>query len=88
MATIEIFSTPHCGYCDLAKQLLTDKGAAFIDRDTASTVHRDEFIRRLPRARSVPQIFIDGLHIGGFEDLEILQNNGRLDQLISVKGDV
>ena len=83
MANIEIFSAPLCGYCDRAKQLLTDKGAAFIDRDTAVAEHHDEFIRRLPRARAVPQIFIDGLHIGGFEDLEILQNNGRLDELLT-----
>lgn len=83
MATIEIFSSPQCGYCVRAKELLTDKGATYVDRDISCAEHREEFLRRLPRARSVPQIFIDGLHIGGFEDLEILQNNGRLSELLS-----
>jgi glutaredoxin 3 len=83
MPTIEIFSSPHCGYCDRAKQLLTEKGAPSIDRDTSPAEHRDEFVRRLPRARSTPQIFIDGSHIGGFEDLEILRDDGRLDDLLS-----
>ncbi len=83
MAKIEVFSGPHCGYCERAKHLLSTKGAAFEEFDVSSDEHRDEFIRRLPRARSVPQIFIDGEHIGGCEDLEILEKDGRLDELLS-----
>jgi glutaredoxin 3 len=84
MAVVEIFSSPQCSYCIRAKELLTARGAAFTDLDISTPGQRDEFVRRLPRARSVPQIFIDGLHVGGFEDLEILQHNGRLDELLSV----
>ncbi len=83
MVTVEIFSSPSCGYCVRAKKLLTAVGAAFVERDISSSEHREEFVRRLPRVRSVPQIFIDEIHIGGFEDLEILQNSGRLNELLS-----
>ena len=79
---IEIFSTPQCGYCDAAKQLLATKGLAYINLDVvAEPENLKEFKRRLPRARDVPQIFIDGEHIGGFEDLRLLNDDGRLDAL-------
>ncbi len=83
MATVEIFSSPRCGYCIRSKELLTGEGVAFIDCDVSLPEHREEFVRRLPRVRTVPQIFIDGLHIGGFEDLQIRQKNGSLSELLS-----
>ena len=86
MHAIEIFSSPQCSYCERAKALLTARGASFINRDISAAADREEFIRRLPRARSVPQIFIDSVHIGGFEDLQILDDNGRLDALLSGPG--
>ena len=81
---VEVFSSPQCHYCEQAKRILREKGIAFENRDIAQDDNnRIEFLQRLPRVRSLPQIFIDGAHIGGFEDLEILNNNGKLDQIIA-----
>ena len=80
--TIEVFSGPNCSYCKRAKQLLVQKGVAFTDLDISLPEHRIEFVRRLPRARAIPQIFIDGEHVGGCEDLELLDRAGRLDAMV------
>lgn len=82
MAKIEIFSGPNCAYCSASKSLLDLKGLAYTDYDiSADDQHRQEFARRLPRARSIPQIFINGEHIGGHEDLVLLSTSGRLADL-------
>ena len=79
---IEIFSTPQCSYCDAAKQLLEAKGLAYTNVDVmAEPGNLEEFKRRLPRAKAVPQIFINGAHIGGYEDLRLLEEDGRLDEM-------
>lgn len=81
MAKIEIFSGPQCGYCESAKALLRTKGLEFEDMSIEDEANRTAFAQRLPRARSIPHIFIDGEHIGGYEDLCILDEKGRLDTL-------
>ena len=69
---IEIFSTPQCSYCDAAKKLLDEKGLAYTNLDVMSDpAILEDFKRRLPRVKAVPQIFIDGEHIGGHEDLRL-----------------
>ena len=69
---IEIFSTPQCSYCDAAKKLLDEKGLAYTNLDlTADQAIIEDFKTRLPRVKAVPQIFIDGEHIGGYEDLRL-----------------
>lgn len=79
MHKIEIFSGQNCSYCASAKALLRTKGLAFTDYDiSADEGHLAEYSRRLPRARSIPQIFIDGDHIGDYEDLLILDKSGDL----------
>ena len=82
MAKIEIFSSPDCGYCNRAKDLLRKKGLAFEDLDVSEDTHRRDFVERLPRARAIPQIFIGGHHIGGYEDLRLLEENGKLDEMV------
>ena len=82
MAHIEIFSGPQCGYCRRAKALLDGKGLVYTDRDISEDPNRQELLRRLPRARAIPQIFVDGEHIGGFEDLCLLDERGELDALL------
>lgn len=81
MAKIELFSGPQCGYCERAKALLQTKGLDFEDLSIEDEANRAAFAQRLPRERSIPQIFIDGEHIGGYEDLCILDEKGRLDAL-------
>jgi len=79
---IEIYTSDWCPYCARAKALLTRKGVAFkeIDAPTGSEA-RAESLRRSGRT-SVPQIFIDGRHIGGSDDLAALDRSGGLDPLL------
>lgn len=83
MANIEIYTTPVCPYCVRAKDLLKQKGAAYKEIDvTQSEALRDEVISRSGGRRTVPQIFINGQHIGGFDDLSALDRAGKLDPLL------
>jgi glutaredoxin 3 len=84
MAKIEIYTTPLCGYCSRAKSLLERKGAAYEETDlTVTPGARDIMIQRAGGLRTVPQIFIDGKHIGGSDDLQLLERNGQLDTLLA-----
>lgn len=83
MAKIEIYTKAFCGYCHRAKTLLTAKGAAFEEYDiTMGGPQRGEMIERAGGRTTVPQIFIDGAHIGGSDDLAALDRAGRLDALL------
>jgi len=78
---IEIFTGPNCGYCQAAKALLRETGLAFEEIDiAASPANMDAFRARLPRVRAIPQIFVDGAHIGGLEDLRLHLADGRLER--------
>jgi glutaredoxin 3 len=81
---IEIYSTAGCPYCERAKRLLDKKGAPYtefrIDKERGL---RDEMISRSQRT-TVPQVFIDGKHIGGFDDLAELDVDGELDELLGI----
>lgn len=84
MAKIEIYTTPLCGYCSRAKSLLERKGAPYEETDlTVTPGARDIMIQRAGGLRTVPQIFIDGKHIGGSDDLQLLERNGQLDTLLA-----
>jgi glutaredoxin 3 len=78
MPDIEIFTGPNCGYCARAKALLEREGHAFRELSVDDPSAMAQFRRRLPRAKTIPQIFVDGEHIGGCEDLEIAVAEGRL----------
>lgn len=69
MEHIEIFTGYGCSYCDRAKAVLQERGLAFVERSVDDQTVLAEFRERLPRVRSIPQIFVDGEHIGGYEDL-------------------
>ena len=85
MARIEIFTTAFCPYCTAAKALLDKKGAPYDETDV--TFNPDARRRMAERAgrTSVPQIWIDGRHIGGCDDLHALDAEGGLDPLLSGK---
>ena len=85
MSEIEIFSGPGCGYCFRAKALLDGRGLTYRDRDVSDPAVRREFVARMPRARTIPQIFIAGQHIGGYDDLALLDRSGRLDELLAAE---
>lgn len=81
--TVEVFTGVNCGYCEKAKALLERNAIAFRELDiSGDAANRDELIRRLPRSKSIPQVFVDGEHIGGYEDLCHLDETGRLTELV------
>jgi glutaredoxin 3 len=85
MAKVEIYSTMWCGYCARARGLLQKKGIAFDEIDVeADTSKRDEMIKRAGGRTTVPQIFIDGAHVGGSDDLAALERAGKLDKLLGL----
>lgn len=84
MATVEIYTTPICGFCHAAKRLLTSKGVSFSEVDVMrDPSRRAEMVQRANGGRTVPQIFIDDQHIGGSDDLHALDRAGKLDALLS-----
>jgi len=64
-----LWSKYHCPYCDQAKALLTQKGIEFEERKIGDGFTREELLEAVPTARTVPQIFLDGELIGGFNEL-------------------
>lgn len=83
MARIEIYTTPLCGYCHAAKRLLQQKKQSFLEVDLSQQPQRrSEMLERAAGRRTVPQIFIDGHHIGGYDDLHALDQRGKLDPLL------
>ncbi len=81
---ILVYSTPFCGYCGAAKRLLTAKGAEYTEIDVMmDPERRQEMLSKSGGRRTVPQIFIDGRHIGGFDDLNALDKAGGLDPLLA-----
>ncbi|MGH7046703.1 MAG: glutaredoxin 3 [Stellaceae bacterium] len=85
MAEIELYTTRWCPYCTRARALLQRKGVGFVDIDLGrEPERRDEMIRRAHGRTTVPQIFIDGEHIGGCDDLVALDRAGRLDPKLGI----
>jgi glutaredoxin 3 len=85
MAKVEMYTTMWCGYCARARGLLQKKGVAFDDIDVESdTSKREEMLQRANGRTSVPQIFIDGVHVGGSDDLAALDRAGKLDPLLGI----
>ncbi|KTD32958.1 glutaredoxin Grx [Legionella nautarum] len=82
MATVIMYSTGYCPYCRSAKALLEKKGVQYTDiRVDEDPSKRDEMIAKSGR-HTVPQIFINGQHIGGCDDMYALDNQGQLDELL------
>lgn len=83
-AKVEIYSSPFCGYCARAKSLLSRKGVDYVDYDVlADTARRTEMTARAGGRTTVPQIFIDGRHVGGCDDIHALDAAGQLDKLLA-----
>jgi glutaredoxin 3 len=85
VATVEIYTSMFCGYCVRAKKLLSQKGVSFTEQDvTADNNGRTLMTSRAGGRTSVPQIFINGDHIGGCDELLTLERAGTLDKLLSL----
>jgi glutaredoxin 3 len=84
MPSVEIYTTPWCGYCRAAKALLTRKQVAFVEIDVSMQPgRRSEMVERANGRWTVPQIFIGATHVGGSDDLHAMERAGTLDQLLA-----
>ncbi len=85
MTNVVIYLTPSCPYCIRAKILLDKKGVEYTEHriDTSQEL-RTEMIE-LSKKYSVPQIFIDDFHVGGFDDMYMMELEGNLDDLLFPK---
>ncbi|MBT0957664.1 glutaredoxin 3 [Alphaproteobacteria bacterium KMM 3653] len=83
MQPVELYTKPTCGYCHAAKRMLTAKGVSFSEVDLSKQPDRiAEMTKRANGGRTVPQIFIGDIHVGGFDDMNALERAGKLDALL------
>ena len=84
MKTVEIYTSPLCGFCHAAKRLLTSKGVSFAEIDISREPNRrQEMMKRANGRHTVPQIFVGDTHVGGCDDLYDLERSGKLDPLLA-----
>ncbi len=87
MAKVEIYTTKICPFCHSAKRLLKNKGVTFKEIDvTFNSKIRRAMTERAGGSHTVPQIFIDDVHVGGCDDLMELDMDGKLDPLLNGQG--
>lgn len=84
MTTVEIYTKTGCPYCARAKALLDSKDVRYDEREISGDPEaRQEMLGRANGRTTVPQVFIDGAHIGGSDDLAALESAGKLDELLA-----
>lgn len=84
MKSVEIYTSPLCGFCHAAKRLLSQKGVDFSEVDVlVAPDRRPEMEQRANGGRTVPQIFIGEIHVGGCDELYALDRAGKLDALLA-----
>lgn len=84
MNPVEIYTSPLCGFCHAAKRLLNEKGISFSEVDVLrEPARKAEMIARANGGRTVPQIFIGDMHVGGCDDLFALERARKLDSLLA-----
>ncbi len=83
---VVIYTKFGCGFCFRAKRLLDTKGIDYTEHDiTMGGPRRQEMLERAPMARTVPQIFIGDVHVGGSDDLQAFEESGKLDKLFEAR---
>lgn len=84
MKTVEIYTSPMCGFCFAAKRLLTSKSISFTEFDVSrDAAKRQEMLKRAHGSHTVPQIFVGDIHVGGSDELHALERQGKLDPLLA-----
>ena len=83
MKNITIYTGPMCNFCEAAKRLLTKKNIPYKEINIALDENkREEMLKKSNGKRTIPQIFIEDYHVGGYVELRALENKGELDNLI------
>jgi len=83
MAKVEIYTTQFCPYCHRAKRLLQERGAEYTEIDVMMDgARRKEMTQRAGGRHTVPQIFINGTHVGGSDELYALDRAGKLAPML------
>lgn len=82
MAKVEIYTTPYCPYCLRAKALLSRKGVSYTEVDVTGDHEKRQWLLEVTGQRTVPQVFIDGRSMGGYDDIAALDRAGKLDPLL------
>ena len=85
MAHVDIYTTPSCPYCVMAKRLMREKGVSYAEIDVAADPDKRRWLVETTGQRTVPQVFIDGKPYGGYTDLAALDRKGELDPLLGLK---
>lgn len=85
MPKVVIYTTNYCPFCTRAKALLRSKDIDFEEIDVTHDERLQEEVRRLSGRRTVPQIFIDGKSVGGYDDIKELDAAGQLDSLLGIR---
>lgn len=84
MQPVEIYTSPMCGFCHAAKRLLKQKDVNFSEINVLTNPDRKpEMIQRANGGRTVPQIFVGDIHVGGCDELFALERAGKLDALLA-----
>jgi glutaredoxin 3 len=83
LAKVELYVTTYCGYCVRAKRLLEQKGVQFELFDVTNDPTRRQWLRQATGRYTVPQVFINGRSVGGFDDIAALERSGELDRLLA-----
>lgn len=84
-ARVEVYATQSCPYCQMARSLLSRKGVAYELIDVGQAPEkRAEMTQRAGGRRTVPQIFIDGVGVGGSDDIHALDRQGKLDPMLGL----
>ena len=83
MKNITIYTGPLCNYCEAAKRLLQRNNATYNEINIATVDGAmDEMIKRANGKRTVPQIFFDDQHIGGYDDIRVLEKENKLEEML------
>jgi len=82
-ADVKIYTRQWCGYCTAAERLLRSKGVAFENIDCTGDQEKRKWLVEVTGRTTVPQVFIDGRAVGGYDDLRALERTGELDKLLA-----
>ena len=83
MKNVTVYMGPMCAFCDAAKRLLTKKNISYKEINVALDEGKlEEMLKKSNGKRTIPQIFIEDFHVGGYEELRTLENKDELDNLV------